>query len=337
MDHQQVSVDQLRHVVEAALVAHGARVSDARTQATVLIESDLRDRASHGVRRLPVLIERMKKGLIVSRDPELTWRTTAVLEVDGKRTFGPVAAYAAVDAIVERAAQTGIALATVHDAGHVGMLAPYLERITAADCVALASTTSEALVHPWGGVHAMIGTNPIGVAVPTMDEPLVLDMSTATVSMGKIIDYAHRGEEIPLGWALDADGVPTTRATDAIDGAITPFGGPKGYALGLALEAFVAVVTKSALGREVRGTLDAEHPVNKGDVFIAISAGALGITHDGRLERYLADIRNSGAGVPVGVPGDRSRATRKQRLGSGMEVDEQLWKIILDLAAEASS
>lgn len=330
-----VSAEEARSTMVTALVAHGATQSDADFQADTLLEGDLRGHPSHGIRRLPVLVGRLRAGLIVSGTPAThEWLTDSALSVDGKRGFGTVVSRDAVDEIVARAASTGIAIATIRNANHVGMLAPYVERMTARGCIGLAFTISEALVHPWGGMSAMVGTNPIGIGVPTLGDPLVLDMSTGSTSAGKIIDYAARGQEIPPGWAVDAAGVPTTDATAALDGAISPFGGAKGYALGLAIEVLVGALTGSALGRDVLGTLDTENVSSKGDVFIAISLDRLGGSASlSTVTSYLAAVRSSGAGDgSVSAPGDRARVTRQERLDNGMPIDQDLWTRVLELS-----
>lgn len=328
-----VSPEEEHAVIAEALVRHGATPDDADLQAATLVEGDLRGHASHGIRRLPVLAERLRAGVSVSGvELGLEWRTDSALVVDGRRVLGPVAAHRALDLILERAATTGIAMASIRGAGHVGMLAPYLERIVATGNAGLAFTVSEALVHPWGGTTAMVGTNPIGVGIPTEREPFILDMSTAEVSMGKILDHAGRGEPIPLGWAIDADGNPTTDATAAAQGAVSPFGGPKGYALGLALEALVGVLAGSAFGRDVHGTLDVEHPPTKGDLFVVFSLEALGASGSlAGLTRYFDAVRESGGSAPVAVPGDRARAERAARNTAGIPLDAAVWERALAL------
>lgn len=333
-----VSPEEEHAVIAEALVRHGATPDDAALQATTLVEGDLRGHASHGIRRLPVLVGRLDAGVAVSGvELGLEWRTDAALAVDGRRALGPVAAHRALDLLLERAATTGIALASIRNAGHVGMLAPYLERIVASGNAGIALTVSEALVHPWGGTTAMVGTNPIGIGIPTLGEPFILDMSTAEVSMGKIIDHAGRGVPIPLGWAIDADGNPTTDAAAATQGAVSPFGGAKGYALGLAIEALVGVLAGSAFGRDVHGTLDVEHPPTKGDLFIVLSLDALGATGSlAGLTSYFDAVRESGGATPVAVPGDRARAERAARRTAGIPLDAAVWERALALAKDSS-
>ena len=232
-----VSPEEEHAVVAEALVRHGATPDDAALQATTLVEGDLRGHASHGIRRLPVLVGRLDAGVAVSGvELGLEWRTESALAVDGRRSLGPVAAHRALDLILERAATSGIALASIRNAGHVGMLAPYLERIVASGNAGIALTVSEALVHPWGGTTAMVGTNPIGIGIPTLGEPFILDMSTSEVSVGKIIDHAARGVPIPLGWAIDSNGQPTTSAEAGLQGAMLNFGSYKGSAIATMIE-----------------------------------------------------------------------------------------------------
>ncbi len=331
-----VSAERLRATIVAALTASGATDADAAEQADILVEGDLRDHHSHGVRRLSVLVGRLRNGLIASGvEPVLTWLTDAVLMVDGRRGFGPVVARTTIDALVDRAETTGVALGAISNSNHVGMLAPYVERIAARGQIGIGLTTSEALVHPWGSAKAMLGTNPIGVAIPTPGDPLVLDMSTASVSMGKILDHVASGRPIPPGWAVDETGASTTDPAAAARGAISPFGGPKGYALGITLEALVAVLTSTAFGTGVRGTLDVDHVATKGDVFVAVSLERLGL--DGvlsRLESYLDDVRASSSGPdsPVSVPGDRARLTRELRMAGGIPLHRQVWEEAVALA-----
>jgi LDH2 family malate/lactate/ureidoglycolate dehydrogenase len=335
-----VDARRLEQIVAEVLIKNGATDAQAARQAAILVEGDLRDQHSHGVRRLPVLVGRLRNGLIdPASEPDAHWASDAVLQVDGRRGFGPVVAFDAIEQIAARSQATGVALAAVRNSNHIGMLAPYIEHIAALGQIGVALTTSEALVHPWGGAKAMLGTNPIGIAVPTGGEPLVLDMSTASVSMGKVMDLAVKSATLPHGWAVDSSGAPTTDPHAAVSGgAISPFGGSKGYALGLAFEAMVGVLTDSAYGRDVRGTLDTEHPANKGDVFVAISLERLGLTSAQRLDAYLDEVRRSAAqpGETVTVPGDRARATRAERLARGIPLHPEVWAEIQELHAVGS-
>jgi hypothetical protein len=223
-----IEAPRLREVVTSVLEREGVTRDDAAARAEVLVEGDLRGHHSHGVRRLSVLVGRLCNGLVRSGDEPLhRWSTDSVLDVDGLSGFAPVVARSAIGAITERARTAGVALATVRNASHLGMRAPHVERIAAAGQIGIALTTSDALLHPWGGARPMVGTNPIGIGVPTGGPPLMLDMSTAAVSMGKLPDHAAQARPIPLGWVLDEFGARTTDAKAATRGAVSPFGEPK--------------------------------------------------------------------------------------------------------------
>jgi LDH2 family malate/lactate/ureidoglycolate dehydrogenase len=321
-------------VTSAALRAAGADPHGAQIQSQHLIEAELRGHPSHGLRRLPTLVGRMRAGLLdAEARPSLVWHADSALVVDGRKGFGPVVAYAAIDALLERTARTGVAVAALHRTHHLGMLAPYVERLGEHGCIGLVLSSTEGLVHPWGGVGPLLGTNPLGATVPTSGGGVTLDMSTGAVSAGKILEFAERGSPIPGGWAVDAEGDETTDADAAAQGAISPFGGPKGYALGLTLGAIVGVLTGTAFGPDVRGTLDTTHDVTKGDVIAAIRLEAFGQRADSpELAEYLDLIRESGRnGRPVTVPGDRSRTTREKTLIEGFDVREDVWSTVVAL------
>jgi LDH2 family malate/lactate/ureidoglycolate dehydrogenase len=168
----------------------------------------------------------------------------------------------------------------------------------------------------------VLGTNPIAIGFPTGKAPFVLDLATSLVPMGKIHNHALRGEDLQPGWAVDANGNPTIDPAKA--GAIAPFGGAKGYGLGLAFELLVAALAGSDLAPEIRGTLDAAHPVNKGDVLILIDPGADGELM-ARLAAYLDQLRASrpaDINRPVAIPGDGMRARRSAALRDGIELPE---------------
>lgn len=334
-----LDVEGARKTMQAVLVAHGVPEPFAQTQTDLLLEAQMRGYASHGLLRLPLIIERIVNGVTAPASSGLhEWVGDCFLRVDGGRGLGPVVAVSALDALKDRVRQSGIAIGAIRNSNHIGMLAWYGDYVARDGLLTIAATTSEALVHPWGGKRALIGTNPVCIAVPVKPEPLILDMATSLVSMGRIHDHANRGERMPLGWALDEQGNPTTDPNAAKTGAIAPFGGAKGYALGLALELLVTSLAGSAIGTAVRGTLDSEHVCNKGDIFIVISPPQSNSVA-AAIQSYLDEVHESavpGASRPVTVPGDRSREARARSLKEGMVVADALWQRIRALLPPAS-
>ncbi|MDF2799106.1 MAG: dehydrogenase [Devosia sp.] len=332
-----IAAEDARRVSETALRRAGVAPEAAQLQVDLLLEAELRGRASHGLLRLPRLTDRIANGVASpTATGRMIWRSENFLQVDGEDGLGPVVAMAALDAAAERARQSGVVVVGIARSNHLGMLAWYAEKMARQGLVTLGFTTSEALVHAWGGRQPVLGTNPVAIGVPQPGQPFVLDMATSLVSMGQIYDYAQRGQELPEGWALDAEGEPTTDPEAAKGGSIAPFGEAKGYALGLALELLVVALTDSAIGREVTGTLDSTRPATKGDVFILIDPGLQPGTA-ARIADYLDLVRASGdpAGArQVAVPGDRAMRVRAERIQAGIALPEPLWARLCELAGE---
>ncbi|KRA24278.1 hypothetical protein ASD65_07465 [Microbacterium sp. Root61] len=319
----------------AALMGVGSDEQNARIQAEHLVEAELRGHPSHGLRRLPTLVGRITAGLLdPNATPTFTWGASGALMVDGNLGFGPVTAYAAGDELLSRVAEVGVAVAAMHRTHHLGMLAPFVERFAEHGCIGLVLSSTEGLVHPWGGAGPLLGTNPLGAAVPAAGGGVTLDMSTGSVSAGKILDFAERGLELPAGWAVDVEGRATVDPAAAVLGSISPFGGAKGYALGLTLGAIVGVLTGTPFGPAVRGTLDTTSEVTKGDVIAVISIDAFGQDASSAvLAEYLEQVRASGVdGRRVTVPGDRSKTARTRALAQGIDVLEDLWDTLSELA-----
>jgi LDH2 family malate/lactate/ureidoglycolate dehydrogenase len=322
----------VRAAVLSALSRAGVNPQHSEIQAALLLYAELRERPSHGLLRLPRVIERIRNGVT---DPETEgehiWHGN-FLEVDGLNGLGPVVASKATSLLCDKVQEDGIAIAAIRSNNHLGMLAWYGEQVAQKKLILLGICNSEALVHPWGGRKAMLGTNPITIAIPTDNAPFIMDMATGLVSMGKIHDYALNQRPLPLGWAIDEIGDPTTDANRAKNGAIAPFGGAKGYALGLAFEILVGTLTKSAVGRSVKGTLDSNQLCNKGDVFIVINPNMQGDTTS-YISTYLNEIRNSGdGGNSVLVPGDRAVQAEQKNLEEGLSLPSDLWEKIQQLS-----
>jgi L-2-hydroxycarboxylate dehydrogenase (NAD+) len=324
------SVDE-RALIVQVLSRLGARERESAIQADLLLEADLRGHHSHGIQRLPVLATRIRKGLIrVNTAPDLVWTADSVLSADGKDGLGPYVAECALERAKLEIVQRGVVAIAIRNSSHLGMIGYYCEKRALEGLICLAMTESEALVHPHGGTKALVGTNPLAIGIPSTPAPFVFDMATSTSAIGKIYASRHRGEAIPLGWAIDADGNPTTDPDAALKGSLTPAAGPKGYGLGITIGILTGLLTGSEIGRAVLGTLDTEYRCTKGDFFLLMSPGAFagGATLATVLASYLDELRHSPPqkGVEsVIVPGDRARRLREERLRSGVPLPKEVW------------
>ena len=318
----EVAPEIVRAACHSALVRAGVPSSHAELQVDLLVDAELKGRSSHGLLRLPRIVERIENGVA---SPTATgihaWRGL-FLSVDGERGLGPVVAMAALDALAKRLKRCGVGLAAINNNNHIGMLGCYAERLAPPGFVLIVVTTSEALVHPWGGRGDDRHQSDRHRRAHDRQPVRVSTWPPASSRWGKIHDHAQsRASRSPPGWALDADGEPTTDAEAPQSWAPSrPFGGAKGYALGLALEVLVTVLTGAALGRMSCGTLDSDQVCNKGDVFILIDPAAAASTAS-LITAYLDAIRPLAAarsGQPVAVPGDRAEKARDERLNAGM-------------------
>ncbi|PRD43173.1 dehydrogenase [Phyllobacterium phragmitis] len=332
----KLSPEYLRNLATVLIERRGAAAAAARLQADVLIEAELRGLPSHGLQRLPLLLSRLDKGLADVRTSGTgTWQRLGFLSIDGERGLGPVVIMNAMEMLRGALTETGLAIAAIRNANHIGMLAYYAEAAARDGLIGMILSTSEALVHPFGGTKAMLGTNPIAIGIPAGDHPFVLDLATSVVSMGKINNHALRGIPIPSGWAVDREGRPTTDPHAAKSGAIAPFGDAKGYGLGLAIELLVSALAGSDLAPDVHGTLDETHPANKGDILILIDPSA-GTGSSKALAAYLDCLRLShplDPSHPVAIPGDGARARRAAAMEAGIELPQSLFEHLTALEA----
>lgn len=325
IEGRRSNIAEFRALAEAALVQCGVPSSGAALQVDLLIEAEARGQPSHGLQRLPRLSARLKSGLA---NPTAvgagTWTRSGFLSVDGQQGLGPVVMLEAMNRIEPVAREAGLAIAAIRHANHIGMLAYYVEEAVRRGLIGIVMSTSEALVYPFGGTEPLLGTNPMAIGIPTGDAPFILDFATSTVSMGKIHHHALTGSSIPEDWAVDAAGTPTTDPAEAK--AIAPFGGAKGYGLGLGLELLVAALAGSHFAPEARGTLDATHPATKGDLLLLIDPAARSgpaIDVSGYLDRLRAS-RPSDPTRPVAVPGDGARRRRDDAAAKGIELPTEL-------------
>ena len=335
MADKRVAVEELRALAERALSSCGVPPAHARLQADLLLAAELRGQPSHGLQRLPLLMARLRSGLADGGTTGAhVWTRAGYLSVDGQQGLGPVVMLAAMDDLETAARQLGVAIAGIRHANHIGMLAYYAEDAVRRGLIGLVMSTSEALVHPFGGTEPLLGTNPMAIGIPTGAAPFILDFATSTVSMGKIRNYGLTGRDIPSDWAVDASGRPTTEPAEAT--AIAPFGGAKGYGLGLGIELLVAALAGTVFAPDARGTLDAEHPASKGDLLILIDPAARdGMAPD--LSAYLDHLRRSrpaDADRPVAVPGDGARRRSDAARSEGIDLPAGLLAELRALVAD---
>ena len=321
-----VRPDELRAYAAGILSAAGLPDPDAEVVAAALVDANLRGIDSHGVTRVPIYVDRLRRGLV---NPEPDVRVIrdagAALVVDGDNGMGAVVTSRAMDIGLERLRDVGSVSVAVRHTNHYSSGAYYVTPAVERGALAFLYANAPSTTAAWGGTRRYLGTNPYTFAAPTgRHGPLVLDMATSVVARGKILLAAQRGESIPEGWAVDADGRPTTDAQAALEGAVLPFGGPKGYGIAMMIEVLAGVLSGANIGPGV-GDLyeDLEKPQGVGSFLQLIDVAAFQPLDQflARIDGFIDEIKataSPGNGSEVLMPGEIESRTAAARAEAGI-------------------
>src|ERR1700704_3292 len=272
-DRVFVSATAADEFVRHLLAAHNVPEDDRATIAGCLVSADLRGVDTHGICRLPGYLERVRRGLI-NAAPTLAPRriTPVAAELDGQNGFGFVIGMRAMDEAMAMAREFGIGVVSVRRSTHFGMAASYVMPAIEAGFLALVFSNASPAMPPWGGREGLLGTNPFAAGAPGGKlGPYLLDMSPAVAARGKIRRAERRGEKIPLGYALDAEGRPTTDPKTALGGVVLPIGGYKGSGLSMLMDIFGGVISGAAFAGGVGDQYKTyDRPQDVGHFFLAM-------------------------------------------------------------------
>src|SRR5712692_3066091 len=270
-------------------------VSSVKSQlvAESLVAANLRGVDSHGIQLLPYYIEQLEWGDMDAQvDGRVLSESGACMLYDAQNGIGQAIAETCCAHAVRIANATGLAMIVARDSNHFGAAAFWAQKMSAAGQIGIVMCNASALVPPWQGKEARLGTNPICMSVPGGEEkPWLLDMATTTVAAGKIFKAMINGQpEIPPGWAMDSEGVPTTDTQIALKGLVMPLGGYKGSGLAMMAEILCAVLGGGVMSTELGGIRFRGKPVRVSQMFLAIDIARF-ITLDEFRERMDRLIR----------------------------------------------
>jgi len=250
----KVSAESLANFVTGIFRDAGCREADATVMAQCLVQTNLWGIDSHGVMRVPQYLDRFRSGAMNARPEIRTLRADPGLEVlDADNGPGYIAARAAMLRAIELAEKGNIAGVGIINSNHCGATSLYARMALERDMIGIAmSNVAPNMVMP-GGSRPITGNNPVAVAVPTFGEfPFVLDISLSAVAGGKLLVAARNGEEIPLGWATDKDGRPTSDPKAGFEGFLLPMGGHKGFGLSLLVDILCGVITGGSFQHQLK-------------------------------------------------------------------------------------
>ncbi|MEO6748137.1 MAG: Ldh family oxidoreductase [Casimicrobiaceae bacterium] len=330
------TLQTLETLAMRALVNAGANADMARATAHALVDADAQAMASHGVARVLQYAAHLRNGRADGNAVAQMIRAkggAALVDACGGLAF-PACALA-VDEAISRARASGVAFVGVTNSHHFGVAAYHLQRVAAARLVGLAFGNSPSAMPAAGGRTPLFGTNPIAAVFPRREAaPLSIDLSLSEVARGKVAVAAKEGRPIPLGWALDRDGKPTTDAKQALAGSMLAVGGAKGAMLALIVELLVTSLTGAALGFEATSFfVDEGNRPRLGQAFVVVDPGALaGI--DVYFERVETLVAAMLADDGVRLPGERRRALAAAAATHGVDVPDAVAVALQKLAAD---
>jgi uncharacterized oxidoreductase len=337
----RIPSDRLRRLTATILARGGSEPAEADLVAAHLVDANLAGHDSHGVGLMPHYVRHLKEGLVVPNTSVKVLKDDgAFLMFDGQRGFGRRVAGEAMAAAMERTRETGVVVVTLANSHHVGRVGTYGEMACAAGLVSLHFVNvadHKGLVAPFRGSDSRFSTNPVCIGMPgtATQPPLLLDMATSGVAMGKVAVAKRAGKRLPAGNLIDAQGAPTTDPEVMYReprGSLLPFGAHKGFALAVLTELLAGAMSGG-------GTIQPENPRRGGIVNNMFSvlvdpARLAGVEWMRReIDGFVGYVKGSpptDSGSPVLVPGDPERLSRAERRRDGIPLDAGTWSQLLE-------
>jgi (2R)-3-sulfolactate dehydrogenase (NADP+) len=251
-----VLLDEIESISRQALVKHGADDWIAQSVAAAVRKAEANGNLICGLYYLDSYCKQLTSGRVNgSIEPTVSKPKTACVAVDAGLGFAQPAFERGLPVALETLKETGTCSLSICHSHTCTSLGYFTEQIALAGMIGIGFTNASAVVSPPGGNKAVLGTNPIAMSIPakTGGVAFQLDQSTSAVALGKITMAAAAGESIPLGWAVDADGNPTTNPKEALAGSLVSTGGYKGFGFGLMAEVLAAAITGSVNSLDVKG------------------------------------------------------------------------------------
>jgi uncharacterized oxidoreductase len=328
---------QLRGITLRVFEAAGSEPEEARIIADHLVEANLRGHDSHGVGLIPNYLQHLAGGTVVAnRKGCIVSENGSLIVYDGERAWGQIAAREAVMIGIAKARETGVAVVALRNPHHIGRVGTYGEMCAAAGLVSfhfVNVTDARPAVAPWRGTDARFSTNPVCIAIPGPDpeRPIILDMATSVVAMGKVRVARNKGEQLKPGILLDGEGKPTIDPGAMYRqprGALMTFGEHKGYALAFVCEMLAGALCGSGTmrpERQGRGTatngmltivIDPSRLVDREWLAQEVTA----------MTEYITASPPARPDEPVLIPGDPERRTRAERIANGVPIDDETWR-----------
>ncbi|KAK4505934.1 hypothetical protein PRZ48_003899 [Zasmidium cellare] len=320
----------------------GVKHEHASIVAKALVLADLRGVDTHGINRLPGYLDRIKAGsLNISPSLQIEQKTPVMACLDAESSFGFVAGHTAINHSIQMAETFGIGITAVRNSSHFGMAATYLLQAIEKGFAAMVFTNASRSMPPWGSKEPLLGTSPMAIGFHGGEKgDFVLDMSPSVVARGKVRKAARRGEQIPEGWMLDAEGRATTDPHAALKGTVLPIGGPKGSGLAAMMDIFGGLITGASFAGDVNDQYsDVTKPQGVGHWFMVFKPEAFLGSREEYLERMdtlmdrIRDCAPAEGVTRIYTPGEIEADRQKTREKTGIPYTPQEVEALHDFAA----
>lgn len=334
----RVDPEGIRKILVKIFIKDGIPEENAKIIADNLITADLRGVSSHGVARIKSYLERAKKENW-NADPQIRFTGQgAICVVDGDDGFGSVVGTRAMEKAIELAKQYGIGMCAVRKSAHYGMASYYALKAAKEGFIGFSCTNGVSNLAHFGSMEGMLGTNPFSVAIPVEGSfPMVLDVACSVTARGNISNAKREGEQIPLGWAIDAEGNPTTDPAAALVGAVLPFAGHKGSGIAIMVDILCGILNSGVTSKHVRENKQTGPEV--GHLMIAIDPAAFLAEEEfgARLGKYQEELHNAkkAPGVEkIFVPGEIEAIKEADNRVNGIRMGKGAFKELCEACAE---
>ena len=329
----------LRSILKQIFIKHYLSKKHSEICADYLIKAELVDAPSHGLARLKMYCDRIKKKLINPK-PKITIKkiSSSVSYVNADDSIGFVAADIGINQAIKNAKKTGIGLVGIKKSGHYGLSSFYAEQAVKKNLMVFCFTNAPPALAPHGAKKSLFGTNPICFGVPTGKAPFILDASTSVINRGKIRRAYKLGQKIPYGVALDKNGNITTDANEALKGTQLPIAGYKGSGLAWMVDILSGVLTGSSHGGETKDPFDDfTGPQNIGHLFLTINPKLfIGKNFLKEMKKNIALVKKlpkAKGFSSILYPGERKNKTYKNNLNKDISIPAKILKEINELNA----
>ena len=338
-----LSIGDAEQFIAKALVANDVPSADALIVAQLMVRSDLVGADGHGLFRLPAYIKRIRAGGInLTPNIRIEREKGATALINGDNALGHLVMNKAVEVAIEKVKEHSVCWVGSHYGNHSGAASVYVRKLAEQGFIGIYMAVGNANhMAPWGGIDLLLSTNPIAIAVPAGDHPMVLlDIATTVAAYGKVKLAAQKGESMPDDWMIDRQGQPITDPKRSSEGSLLPIGGYKGYGLAVMIGLLAGALNNAAVGK---GTIDfnAHHDLitNTGQTIIAVDPSAFGDKQEfiNRVIALVNDLKSSSTlpGVKeIRVPGEGAAKMMAERMHQGIPITPELLESLNSCAKE---